>query len=458
MPAHRSTRRPRPQQGGGRRSRLSDTSGKTPKTQDVLEPGDYEVIDLGRAGDGIAVPLSPDSASAGKKVVIPFTVPGDRVRIAEQGSTAEILVPSPDRTLPVCKLFGTCGGCRLQHVSRERLLTWKTALVTRALQQAGFTSLPKAEATAIPPATRRRADLALRRTHDGIILGLHQRHGLPLDLTECHVLHPDIMALLPHLRHSIQQLEGFGSSGDLMISLTDTGADLLLATDRALSSSDRIRLARLAEAHQIARISWRPKGSHETPETALQREAPKLSFNGPAVALPAGAFLQASREGEAAIRDAIIAALPRSPGRRAQITELYAGCGSFTFTLAEHARVEAFEGSAPAIAALSRAAGGLRISAQQRDLNRQPVTGASLSNAFAVVLDPPHMGAGAQMRPLVAAKPPVVIYVSCNPQALERDASQLHAAGYTVTSITVIDQFAWSAETETVVRFDAPGR
>ncbi|NVN11737.1 class I SAM-dependent RNA methyltransferase, partial [Nguyenibacter vanlangensis] len=81
-----------------------------------------------------------------------------------------------------------------------------------------------------------------------------------------------------------------------------------------------------------------------------------------------------------------------------------------------------------------------------------------LAQAGAVVLDPPYAGAGAQMAQIIAGRPPCIIYVSCNPQALARDVAGLKDAGYTLDSLTVIDQFLWSTETEAVCVFTAPRR
>ncbi len=143
---------------------------------------------------------------------------------------------------------------------------------------------------------------------------------------------------------------------------------------------------------------------------------------------------------------------------RSRIVELYAGCGTITFALAARGRVAAFEGDAAAIAALRRAANqaGLagRISAEQRDLARQPLTARELAGVSAIVLDPPHAGAAAQMPAIAAAKPARVIYVSCNPAALVRDARTLCEAGYDLLAATPVDQFLWSARLESVVVFN----
>ena len=168
---------------------------------------------------------------------------------------------------------------------------------------------------------------------------------------------------------------------------------------------------------------------------------------------PPGAFLQATASGEQAIVSAVLAGLPPKLPRSGRIVELYAGCGTISFALSERARVLALEGHQAAVDALRSAAGGRRIETGTRDLNRQPMLSRDLAGVGAIVLDPPHAGAGAQMREIAASGVGQVIYVSCNPAALQRDAAMLAEAGYTLERLSVIDQFLWSARIEAVCVF-----
>ena len=390
-------------------------------------------------------------------VFIPYTAPGDEVLASltdnNRARLEDIVVPAPERVKPPCTLFGTCGGCSLQHIDPAWILDWKKTETASGFRKAGVTDLPDIKAFQTPPASRRRADLAVRRAHDGLVLGLHRRGGDVVDLTACHLLHPTIVALLPALRLMLGRLDLLRREADLVINLLDTGPDLLLVSDREPSTADRTKLADFCRDHGIPRLAWNTKGATTAPETLVRLTTPAIVFGDVSIEPPPGAFLQATREGEAAIRDAMLAALPSSPGRKAKIVELYAGCGTLTVPLAAHARVEAFEGHPGAVAALAKATAGQRVSAHLRDLNRQPVEAKELASAFAVVLDPPHAGAGLQMTHILDGKPETVIYVSCNPRILFRDTALLLQAGYTVDAITVIDQFLWSAETEIVCRF-----
>jgi 23S rRNA (uracil1939-C5)-methyltransferase len=183
-------------------------------------------------------------------------------------------------------------------------------------------------------------------------------------------------------------------------------------------------------------------------------------MSGTEVRPPPGVFLQATAPGEAAIIEAVLAGLPDRLPTRSRIAEMYAGCGTLTFALAAKARVTAWEGDAASVAALkdavNRAALPGRIDVTQRDLVRQPLSVKELGQFAAIVLDPPHAGAAAQIAHIAAARVPRVIYVSCNPGTLSRDAKTLQAAGYTLTAATAIDQFLWSARLEAVCVFQKP--
>jgi 23S rRNA (uracil1939-C5)-methyltransferase len=403
---------------------------------------------IGPLGDGVAEgPL-----------YVPGTLPGERVLARptsrERGVLEAVLSPSPDRVAPPCPHAARCGGCALQHSADAPYAAWKRGLLVDALARAGFAEAPVAELVRSPPCARRRADLALRRTPRGVVLGLHARGSAEVvDLSACLVLSPALVALFAPLRGVLAGLSCLAREGSAVLNLLDSGPDLLLRTDAPLSAADRAALAAFGAAAGIPRIAW-ARGDGP-PEVAAQYGPAVIGFDGVAVFPPPGAFLQATAAGEAAIRAAVLAGLPgRVPGRR-RIVELFAGCGTLTFSLARRAPVLAFEGAADALAALEAAAraAALPVSAARRDLARRPLLPEELREAAAAVLDPPYAGAAAQMPLLARAGVPRIVLVSCNPAALARDGRALREAGYSVLAATPIDQFRWSAHLESVVVF-----
>jgi 23S rRNA (uracil1939-C5)-methyltransferase len=325
-------------------------------------------------------------------------------------------------------------------------------MLAAALRRAGFADALLLPIARTAPGERRRMDLAARRTRDGVVLGLHrQRSTEVVDLSTCLVLHPNLVRLMPPLRTLLTRLSAFRREASVIANLLDTGVDLLLRSDSPLTLPDRLALVEFARTHALPRISW-AQGNDEPEPIALLRPA-TTSLSGVTVTPPSGAFLQASASGEAAIISAVLAAIPA----KGRVAELFAGCGTISFAMARQARVTAWEGDPASADALRSAANnaGLagRIEIMQRDLTRQPLQAKELAGFAAVVLDPPSAGAAGQVAQIAAAKPPVVIYVSCNPATLSRDAKLLHQAGYALRSATPIDQFLWSDRLESVCVF-----
>ncbi len=350
-----------------------------------------------------------------------------------------------------CIHYGACGGCAVRdHAALDKVAPLRAAL-------AGFADVAIAPLVVVPPGSRRRVDLGVTRAADGgVALGLHRAGGTEvIDMAQCALLDGKVFALLAPLRLLLRSLEGLRRKGEVRINWLDHGADVLLRLDGVCTLPDRGRMTEFARARNVLRISVLA-GAETVPEPVAVLAPPVITLSGVAVEPAPGAFLQASAAGEAAIVAAVLAGLPKLTGR-SRIVELYAGIGTLSFALVGQARVEAYEGAAPAVTAAEQAlrrqnlAG--RISVQLRDLNRRPLLVAELAGRAAVVLDPPYAGAGAQMKNLAAAGVPRIIYVSCNPVTLGHDAAQLRRAGYGVQSAVPIDQFRYSDNLESVVTF-----
>ena len=287
-------------------------------------------------------------------------------------------------------------------------------------------------------------------------MGLHeQRSATVIDITDCRVLHPGLMALIGPLRGLLQRVQAVRREASVVINLLDAGADMLLHTDVPLTLPDRIALTEFARNHGLARVSSARGG--DTPETICSLVPATTIVSGVVVRPPPGGFLQATATGERAIVEAVLRGMPTKITSKTRVADLYAGCGTLTFALAGVVRVAAFEGAAATVAALRQAInqGGMagRVEALQRDLARQPLSAKEVAGFAAVVLDPPHGGAAAQIGQIAASGVPTVVYVSCNPATLARDVRVLRGAGYRLEAAVAIDQFLWSARLESVSVF-----
>ena len=177
---------------------------------------------------------------------------------------------------------------------------------------------------------------------------------------------------------------------------------------------------------------------------------PQIAFGPATVPLPAGGFLQAVPEAEAAMVSRAVEAVRGAK----KIADLFCGAGTFTFPLATVAPVIAADASKAGIDALKAGVGSAKgmkaITAEARDLFRRPLTPFDLKGCDAIVFDPPRAGAIEQTAQIAGTKAGVVVGVSCNPQTFARDARVLIDAGFRLERVTPVDQFLWSAHVELV--------
>jgi 23S rRNA (uracil1939-C5)-methyltransferase len=377
--------------------------------------------------------------------LVPRVLPGEEIAPRTDG-TWRIVTPSPDRVAPPCPHFTACGGCAMQHAADPFVENWKAGIVRGALAGQGIEG-EIARVLTSPPQSRRRARLSARRLKKGALLGFHARAtDTIVDNPHCKILTPALMALRPALLDLAQMAAS--RSREIGITVTDSpaGADVVVEDARDLDAALRQDAAAWAARAGVARLTWNR-------ELAAQAEVPWQPMGRARVVPPPGAFLQATREGEAALVSFVRGAVRGAT----RVADLFSGVGTFSLPLAEDAEVHAVEGDAAMIEALQkgwRGAPGLhRVTAEVRDLFRNPLLPEDLRRFDAAVIDPPRAGAEAQVRELAQARLPVVAYVSCNPASFARDARVLLAAGYRMDPITVVDQFRWSPHVELATRF-----
>jgi 23S rRNA (uracil1939-C5)-methyltransferase len=415
---------------------ITETIATAPERETVL------IDRVGAQGDGVT------GGAKGPRFV-PFTLAGERVHASfagERGRLDTVLESSPDRISPVCRHFGQCGGCALQHMKSDLYSDWKREQVVAAFRSRGI----EADVAAVvrPQGKRRRAVLSARRTDAGLLVGFHeaQSHDL-VDISECPVLDPRIVTALPGLKTLIGPLVSRKGEARLTATMTASGLDVSIDDiERKLTPVVRAAIARDAAAMGCARVSIGDEPIYE----AL---TPFLIFGAADVELPPDVFIQAVGEAEQAMAGLILAGL----GKVKSAVDLFSGIGAFTFPIAGRAKVLAVDSDKVAITALAagvkKATGIKPITTLVRDLFREPLSALELNEHDAIIFDPPRAGAEAQCKMIAKSKVKIVVAVSCNPATLARDARALIDGGYKIESITPVDQFLYSPHIELVAVF-----
>jgi 23S rRNA (uracil1939-C5)-methyltransferase len=294
----------------------------------------------------------------------------------------------------------------------------------------------------VPPRSRRRAML---KWNNGKI-GFHaaQSHSI-VDMRECLVLTSGLFDLVQALR---QRLAFFKQPAEIHATETLTGFDLAFRSEQKLVPSLTAALAKAMEGLGVARLVFNNA-------LVLETSAPEVEEGGVRVKLPPQAFLQSTRQGEAALQAKVL----EIAGKAKSVADLFSGVGTFALPLARKAKVHAVEQDAAALAALAAAAKGSDlkpVTTEARELFKLPLAPAELNAYGAVVLDPPRAGAQGQARMLAKSAVPVIAYVSCDAGSFARDAALLIQGGYRIGPVLPIDQFLWSSHIEVVGSFERP--
>ena len=405
----------------------------------------FTIARLGSQGDGIA------EAETGE-VFIPFALPGETVTAAREKDRATlmaVLETSPLRIDPACRHFTECGGCALQHLEAEAYHQWKREKVVQALKSKGIATDIGALVPCAPH-TRRRVVFTARRGEAGMKLGfVRSLSSEIIPIEECPISLPEIVAALDRLRALAELVCATTKSFRMTVTVTGSGLDVAVHESGKLGENQRRVASNFVIGEGLARLSV-------DDEIVVEPKKPVVMFGGIAVAVPPGAFLQATQAAEQVMADIVGQHLARAK----KVTDLFAGCGSFALRLAAKSEVHAVEGDAPALAALDRgfrfASGLKRVTAERRDLFRRPLTFKELNAFDGLVFDPPRAGAEDQSKQIARSDVPLVVAVSCNPVTLARDLRILIDGGYTLKSVTPIDQFLWSSHVEAVALLEKP--
>ena len=417
----------------------------------------------------------------GKVVFVEDALPGEEVRVAvrrqkkqwEQAGIVELRRESPQRVVPRCRHFGVCGGCKMQHLQIATQVATKQRALEDALWHLGKVRADQVLRPLEGPAWRyrHRARLSVRHVvkKGTVLVGFHERKSsFVADIVACEVLPRHVSDLLLPLRALVGAMATRDRLPQIELAVGDDTTALVLRHLEPLPTEDLDRLRAFASTHGI---EWwlQPKG----PETAHRLDAgeSELAYTLPefGVRMPFRPtdFTQVNHQVNQALVSRAVRLLDVRPAER--VIDWFCGLGNFTLPLATRAAaVLGIEGS-PALIERARQAAALNGMATKTEFavrNLFEVDAAQLA-AFGPadkwLVDPPREGAFAIVKALVDRieapgdwRPPArIVYVSCNPATLARDAGLLvHRAGYRLSAAGAVNMFPHTAHVESIAVFD----
>jgi len=430
------------------------------------DPVAASVVDLTHEGVGVA-------RVEGKTVFIDQALPGEEVQFLytqrkrnyDYGKLVHIDKASPLRVTPACPHFGVCGGCALQHLQAEHQIHLKQKILLDNLERIGHVQPEKVREPITGPlwGYRRKARLGVKYVEkkQKLLIGFREAASRYLaDLSVCKVLHPAVGEKLGVIAECIRRLSCYQAIPQIEVAVGDEEVALVIRHLQALSASDQTVLIEFARQHGFT--IYTQAGGPDT-IVPLWPEQPVLHYSLPEYGLrydflPSD-FVQVNAEINHKMIAAVLKSLDLDSSHRA--LELFCGLGNFTLPIAIHCQhVVAVEGEAGLVARARENAtrNGLQnVEFHVADL-MQPLTHLPWwhkQKFDRVFLDPPRSGASEVLPVFAQLTPPRIVYVSCNPATLARDAGVLcNELGYRMLEAGVMDMFPHTAHVESIAVFE----
>ena len=438
---------------GRRTKRLSD------------QPFEVEIHSLDAKGMGV-------TAHEGKRLRVYDALVGEKVSArylfgrSQRGKaeTLEVLKCSVDRVEPRCPHFGYCGGCSLQHMSQDAQLLRKQEALLLHLQQTGNVQANETYPVLQGPLWnyRRKARLSVRdvAAKERVLVGFRERNGrFVADMTECHVLRREIAEMLPLLSHVLGELEVRSAVPQIEVACGDEQCALIIRHLEELSENDKQHLREFSREHNVA-LYLQSKGPDtvqllEGLESELEYGIPKLGLR---FAFEPLDFLQVNSELN---QDMVMRALELlDPQPDDKILDLFCGLGNFTLALATRAgQVTGVEGSEDMVQRGSSNA--LLNNLDNVDFHAVDLYQASEVQPWPdgdyskILLDPPRSGALELLPWIAASRASRVLYISCNPETLARDAGVLvNEHGFELKGAGIMNMFPHTPHSEAIALFE----
>ena len=423
-----------------------------------------DIVDLAHDGRGVA-------RVDGKAVFIDGALPGERVRFRvlkrrrqlDEAGLVDVLSASPERVAPRCAHFGVCGGCSLQHLAPAAQLAAKQNQLLENLQRIGKVQPAQILDPLRGPewAYRRRARLGIKYVHKKgrVLAGFREREKPYIaDIRRCEVLLEPLAELPRELAALTETLEIREKMPQVEVAAGDGATALVFRVLESPNASDLEKISAFG-AQRGLQIFLQPGGLETV--RPVRDDYPALSYavDGGSVAIEFGPvdFIQVNREVNAAMVSAAMTHL--QPRAEDSALDLFCGLGNFTLPLARRVRrVLGVEGDASLVAkarlnAARNALGNAEFTAE--NLFEPNACGAWANERYdLVMLDPPRAGAAELMGRMGRWNPRRVVYISCHPGSLARDAGILAEQGYSLSAAGVMDMFPHTTHVESIAVFE----
>ncbi|WP_374403900.1 23S rRNA (uracil(1939)-C(5))-methyltransferase RlmD [Niveibacterium sp.] len=410
----------------------------------------------------------------GKAIFIEGALPGERVEYAsyrrkpkfEQATMLHAITQSAQRVTPRCEFFGVCGGCSMQHLETSAQVAAKQRVLEDNLWHIARVR-PAIVYSAVQGPTwgyRYRARLSVRQVPrlGGVLVGFHEKKSSYIaDMHSCEILPPQVGRKLTLLRELVGELSAPDRIPQIEVAVTQDRTVLVVRHLVPLTPADVSILLAFGETHGFS--MWAQPGGPDTVHPLAKGEGRELFYTLPEfnlrLAFRPTDFTQVNVDiNRLLIRRAMLLLDPQ-PGER--IADLFCGLGNFSLPIARKgAHVIGVEGSAALVAraAANAEANGLSALSTFSVANlfeATPQSLAALGRLDKMLIDPPREGAIAVVKALGDDAPRRLVYVSCNPSSLARDAAVLvHEKGYRLQGVGVANMFPHTSHVESIALFE----
>jgi 23S rRNA (uracil1939-C5)-methyltransferase len=401
-----------------------------------------------------------EGALPGERAAVMITTGGRHFDLAR---ATRLLVESPGRRVPRCPHFGVCGGCATQHADLATQMHAKQDWLLQNLARIG-----KVHPERVLPMIageewgyRHRARLSVRRVEKkgGVMVGFRERRSTYVaDMRECPVLPPHTSALIGPLRELIERLTIHSRLPQIEVAVGDNATALVFRHLLPLTDDDLAHFRNFADEHGV-HVWLQPGGPDSAhpfhpPESELYYELPDFEVR---LHFRPTDFTQVNHAVNRALVRLALELLDPRPGDR--IGDLFCGLGNFSLPIARRgAKVIGFEGSRELVERARQNAAANDLVAQFEVMDLFSPNLAPFGPFDKLLIDPPRQGAIEIVKSLDESSAPRILYISCDPATLARDAGVLvHTKGYRLAAAGVANMFPHTAHVESITLFEKGG-